>query len=788
MSLFGSGRKEGFLAVVLLIALALLQHAPGALLGQPRGALDPAAFAEDRSQSVPLTSEAATNQTILLPAMRQAGEVVAEGSLPTWNPYARLGEPFHVTGAPLLYPPFWPLMLSNGGRWLDWILLLHSAIACTLAYRMLRALSVSRYGAFLGAGIYGLGWFFTTALDRLPEAAAAAWLPWIVEASWRMLLATRRGPRAAALGVAVAVPFLTGGVATATLGAGLAILCGVAGMLVIEREERLPAARSGAIAALLAVLLTAPIWLTAIEHAGAVAPRSDVPIAHLQVGGLCALLVPGMFGELGGGAPHALRAVNPGADSLELALYPGALTLFVALMGLLRPKRTRLALFWLLVAGGSLLLALDGPVAELWRKALPFVVDRPGAVLAVFHLATVVLVALGLENFFDAPRARWFAVPATASVVLVCAMVAAFGLWMSPGLAADALSALVGEVDARDLDAAVAHAGRTAVVPLVAGSLIAIAFLIWRRIGILRFKTLLATAALGELCFLALAHVPRNETATDARLADLVPSTGTRVIRVGEPGLAPGGWIAARRGLSAIDSDGDRILSRTSRYLETIEPGLVQVNGRVHVGPLDRPVNLEHPRLHAIGVGAAVSTRPPPIGTFLPIPANPTSAARAGRAMPYVALDPVPRFRIAFRVEAVADAAAAERALQRSTGPIADQVVVEGAPPEFVPSRPAQPPVIEVVEDTATRAKLRVDVGDGRGYLVVADAIGPGWTAEVDGQPTRILPADLALRAIPLREGVHEVVLEHRSLGWIGGAVLAMVGTLAAAFLALRRR
>jgi len=40
-----------------------------------------------------------------------------------------------------------------------------------------------------------------------------------------------------------------------------------------------------------------------------------------------------------------------------------------------------------------------------------------------------------------------------------------------------------------------------------------------------------------------------------------------------------------------------------------------------------------------------------------------------------------------------------------------------------------------------------VDMADGRGFLCVADACAPGWHATVDGQPTPILPANLAFRA-----------------------------------------
>ena len=37
MSLFGSGRREGLLAVLTLLLMSIALHAPGLFLGMPRG-------------------------------------------------------------------------------------------------------------------------------------------------------------------------------------------------------------------------------------------------------------------------------------------------------------------------------------------------------------------------------------------------------------------------------------------------------------------------------------------------------------------------------------------------------------------------------------------------------------------------------------------------------------------------------------------------------------------------------------------------------------------------------
>ncbi|HFD39624.1 MAG TPA: hypothetical protein ENJ31_07250 [Anaerolineae bacterium] len=66
------------------------------------------------------------------------------------------------------------------------------------------------------------------------------------------------------------------------------------------------------------------------------------------------------------------------------------------------------------------------------------------------------------------------------------------------------------------------------------------------------------------------------------------------------------------------------------------------------------------------------------------------------------------------------------------------------------------------------------------GYLVLTDTDYPGWRAMVDGEPTKILPANHAFRAVALGAGEHTVIFEYAPLSfrvgaWItAGAVLLL--------------
>lgn len=64
-----------------------------------------------------------------------------------------------------------------------------------------------------------------------------------------------------------------------------------------------------------------------------------------------------------------------------------------------------------------------------------------------------------------------------------------------------------------------------------------------------------------------------------------------------------------------------------------------------------------------------------------------------------------------------------------------------------------------VVAEDGRSLTLQVE-GPG-GFLIVSDALAPGWTAEVDGQSAKLLRADLAFRAVPVPAGTHRVAMRY---------------------------
>ncbi|HET7293173.1 MAG TPA: hypothetical protein VFM88_12160 [Vicinamibacteria bacterium] len=86
-----------------------------------------------------------------------------------------------------------------------------------------------------------------------------------------------------------------------------------------------------------------------------------------------------------------------------------------------------------------------------------------------------------------------------------------------------------------------------------------------------------------------------------------------------------------------------------------------------------------------------------------------------------------------------------------------------------------------VAARSANRLELRAE---GPGLLVVAESWDPGWRAETDGAPARLVRVNQALMGTPLAAGLHRVVLRHAPRGFdaglalCAGAAAALVGML----------
>lgn len=110
-----------------------------------------------------------------------AGQMLARGEWPLWNPYIFAGMPLAASVYPgAFYPPNW-LFVVLSPRWAMNIVVLttyHVALVGTYLYA--RRIGITRVGALLAGMAFTFGGFMINHLSHTSRVAAAAWLPWVL--------------------------------------------------------------------------------------------------------------------------------------------------------------------------------------------------------------------------------------------------------------------------------------------------------------------------------------------------------------------------------------------------------------------------------------------------------------------------------------------------------------------------------------------------------------------------------------------------------------------------------
>jgi hypothetical protein len=130
------------------------------------------------------------------PARVLFGQFARAGQWPWFNPWTGLGRPFLADPqTAVFYPTTWlfvlapPLAAYAGSLWL------HYGLAVAGAYRLLRSDRADRCAALFGGIAFAFGGFLLAHRAHFTMQHAAAWLPWLVWAWRRYLLAPTAAKR-----------------------------------------------------------------------------------------------------------------------------------------------------------------------------------------------------------------------------------------------------------------------------------------------------------------------------------------------------------------------------------------------------------------------------------------------------------------------------------------------------------------------------------------------------------------------------------------------------------------
>ncbi len=155
-----------------------------------------------------------------------------------------------------------------------------------------------------------------------------------------------------------------------------------------------------------------------------------------------------------------------------------------------------------------------------------------------------------------------------------------------------------------------------------------------------------------------------------------------------------------------------------------------------------------------------------------------------GRA--YELADVLPRVRFLGRAYADPGLRTFNRLLGAGDERASRELFVDAASPP-APAGDGRPGRVEVLSRGSGAIEARVE-SEGGGWLVLADAFDPGWTADVAGRSAIVYRANGPFMAIPVPAGSWGVRVRYRPRSFVLGAALSVLGLASLAWLGSRAR
>jgi len=740
-------------------------------------------------------------------------QTLRSGLLPLWDLSIGFGQPLLADpGAQVLYPTTWLTLLLAPWTVYTIYTVLHLAFSGVGFTRLARVAGLDRLEAIAAGAAWMLSGPFVSLVNLWHHFAGAAWMPWVVLATHRLVRRPTAG-RVVLFAVALAFQVLAGSGDMVLITAAVAVawLLGTAPPLARSRRALVPLAGGVALAA----ALSAMQWVPTVELASR-AMRRDLPDDwrvqwSVPPAGLVRIVVPL---DASGSVAYTDRAHVALFDGLRhpffASLYLGVPALALAACAL-GGRRRRLAFTLAATAAGALLIAL-GPHAPFHGLAVRLVPGAshfrfPTKLTIATAFAVAMLAGLGLR----ALRRREVAPRAGVAAAAIGALaLAGAALLFGPALRTAIEWGLLLDRTAVEGDALPSflrlldHAVLAAIAVL--------AFLqTTSRPGLAR--VLLAGVLVADLL---LAHHDTNATAPPSLLTIVPPVVGA--VDRGERGRVYVYEYEILRGVS------ERHLGRPVPYavaqpLPGIDPRpLAAFAMRVYPVPpaggswglessydLDtrglQPIPLhelnlllrriegtaDHLRLLQVGaVRTVVALHEDGFENLVPGPTF--QSLFPERIRTFAVPGALPRVYTVGRARVVPERQGLAAVLAPDLDP-EREVVLSGKDAPDVPGASGDGGGGRVAIERLFADRVLVVVErKSPGLLVDVDAWAPGWTASVDGRPTPVLRANGIFRAVAVPAGRHVVELAYRPASVrLGFAVTGLAWALAGA-IAVRRR
>lgn len=765
------------MAALALLVLASTMVAPALFSGKILSTLDvisardPSFHDRLKPQGVynPLKFDSAY---VFEPDFVEARRQLREGHLPLWTTGIGGGRPLLASQQhAALYPLNWLAIALPTERAAALILLLKVFVAGLGVLLLSRSLGLAPLPGLLAATAFATSAYFTSWLLH-PHTNVYLLLPWMLYACNKI---SRGGDRLATLVLASLIGL-------AALGGhpeSAAIVVGFTSAYLIWLTCPAKAVCRRAIAlrgtaALVAGLGLGAIVLLPFMEAASVGSQLGRGGFGAPLWSLLTLIAPDYWGSPEQSV-QAARSLNYSERTIYLGIAPLLLACGAALV---RPSRPERFFIWALVV--SLLLAVAVPGVNDAVHALPGAdfLNLVRAFLCV-EFCLAMLAAFGLQKILDGSNAAGKVTIGAAAALLAGCVVAAL-------LSADLSSAVpsLGRALSGTAPDRLADLAPTAFMRGAAGGLVVLCL-----VSLTRIRRGLAGGAVATTLILVTAVDLYGVNQGHQRFLD------PEEVSYGAPTAVLGVRPANRL---------DRVTAQ----------GLLGPNLALRYKLLD-PRSHDHPviaRYHALWTSLVADTeartefvnddeqarKALDLFSVRQVLFNGRRGSRQGLVRPrrlsggfYVSVNPAPLPR-AFVATSWEGASGPDDALSRvvraDRGVLRERPIIEGVGSSVRAPTPAN--AQRILHYGTEKVDIQVETPSA-GHLVLTDTYFPGWTAELDGRPVPIRPANVTFRAVEVPPGRHRVSFVYDAPVAKVGATLSLLSliTLAlAAFGPLKRR
>ena len=675
--------------------------------------------------------------------------------MPLWDPHMWMGQPLLAQGQPgAAYPLNWLLFalpLKNGGlriAAINWYFVIIHIMAMAFCYALCRNLGRSQSASLMAGIVFSLAGYIGTT-DWPQMINGAVWAPLVL---MFLLRAVREGVptrwatfQAALSGGALGAAWLSGHhqipiFLTLTIGCVWLFFILEGGRIEWQRVRL--AALTFTTTFLVSAMLTLPTYeygKQALRWAGAPEAlewNQKVPYSvhqeySMPPSSLLAIFIPG---------------VSEHADP-----FVGVLAFALALAGFALAWRHRVVRIATAIALGGLFLSLG--FHDIFHGILYSLVPlvekarNPSMAIFIFHFGLVVLVAFGVDAFFDnAERSRWKVRIAAGAAAL------GFGIWF---LFAQSMMAAKMNVQFDD---------RTALTGVIA--IVGAGILYASAAGRLARKH--AVAALVLLMLIELGN--------DSGYAFRENRNGHRFVEQFEVNADIARYLKQQPGPFRIDMDSDALSENFADWY-----GIDALNGYLasvltDVDRLDWP----HDRgKMMLGVAYYVGKKPSGGATELVFQGSSgLNVYRNPQAFPRVW---TVHHAVSVQNEGEANGHISDPGFDlRGAVTMADPLPALGA------CDPAQD-AAAITRSHSRAMTIQAQLGCA-GLVVISETYDRGWHATVDGNPVELREVDGALQGVPVPGGRHEVRLSYLPRSFVTGSILSFAGLFGICVLGWRAR